>query len=98
MSTRGGVQGDSDEAGRQAMSRWRQCAPVEGAPCEGVVKGTRPGLETQWKRASGAALYLQGLRAGTGVCEQGWGCRRGRGPSPRSVCGLGEVQDRDLVA
>ena len=43
-------------------------------------------------------LHLQGLRAGAGVCEQGRGCRGGRGPSSRSISGLGEVQDRDLVA
>jgi hypothetical protein len=89
---------DSDETGGQEMYQWSQCVPVEGSPRKGVVEGTRIGLGTQRARAFGAALHLQGLRAVAGICEQGWGCRGGRGPSSRSVSGLGEVQDRDLVA
>jgi len=65
---------------------------------EGIVKGTRAGLDTQRSKAFGAALHLQGLRAVAGLCEQGGGCRGGGGPSSRSVCDLREVQDRDLVA
>jgi pterin-4a-carbinolamine dehydratase len=46
------------------MWRWSQCAPVEDSSLEGVIEETWPWLETQRKRAFGAALHLQGLRAG----------------------------------
>ena len=71
------------------------------------LKATRAGellkqLPRSWKlngKEHLERLYtFEDFAQTTGVCEKGRGCRRGPGPSSRSLSGLGEVQDRNPVA